>query len=326
MENNKYPIKVETLNFKKLSMFDYCIITLFLILNFWIVFVDIRERRIPNKLLIYLIILLPIWLYIFPLGTRENLISQAIISLLILIVWIFFYTRDGFLGSWDIKYSAILVLFLGQGSLSLFIGNIWILTIGTLLFLWSVLLGSIYAIYTCNWKNEIKISLLKIKKIKPYDGFIFFLDWIIIWYGISLLIKAISLEIFQFIPTSWDFYFLLSLWIFLLRPWIRSFLLNWKYNIYPIFGVLIYFWLSLQKNGYEILIQDIWIFIKNIWQYALIFTLVNYVTRKTFSLYDSTVEKYKISKKLHTIPFSIIIFLSFCTVFFFNISLTNLLK
>ncbi len=304
-----------------------CAIFLFLWINIWIIFADIRERKIPNILLMGLSVLLIIWLILFPIGNNEVLISQSILSFVLILWGIFFYTENGFLGSGDIKYGAILLLFLGWHSLPLYIGNIGALTLVTLLFWWSMILGQITALRQYLWENEKKIFFQKIQK-KEFlkDITVFIWDWVIIGFFISLIFKDISLQVFQFVTTGGDFYFLLSLIIFILRPAIRYLLTKWQYRIYPLIGILLYFWFSIQSTGWESLMLELVSFIRNIWQYILIFTLASTITSKTFSVYDTLMERIGLKSMIHTIPYSIIIFGAFCLTYFWDINLMGIIK
>lgn len=252
---------------------------------------------------------------------------QYLFAICITIWWIFLYKKNGFLWSGDIKYWAILILFLWQNSLSVMVSNIWIVTICTLVFWYAFILWQIIAIRKyisiANWRYIIpKITLKKI----IIDSYSIIFDWIIIWYFVSILIRYLYEQLFEITSMGWDYYFMVSIITYLLRPLLRFGLINWKYKVFPILIVMIIFWKSIQEFWIDSFLINLLNFIKNIWHYALIFIVVTYITRETFIFYDRITYTLGIKNWMNTIPYSVIIFMWFSILFFFHIDLLQIVK
>lgn len=300
---------------------------IFFIINALIIHSDILHRKIKNNSLLLLILLLPFWYGIFGYGSMENILAQTILSITLLWYGIFFYKENGFIWSGDIKYMAILLLFLGQLSIPIFIGNIGVLTIITLILWWCVVLGEIFGIRMRLWStgNAILIPKFTQKKIIIWLGF-FILDWLIIGFFLSLFIIQASLKIFTIIPSWGDLYFLISISVFLFRPALRYIITRWQYRIFPIVGLILFFGTNIQKIGIEAFEWEILFYISNIWQYAVIFILIKSITEKTFDIHKKLLEKLEYTDVLRTIPYSIIIFVGFFLLFFYDIHLMNVVR
>lgn len=303
---------------------SFIVIAIFLGINIWILISDIYHRKIKNILLLSLLLILPFWYSVFPHWSRENTLLQIFFSLTLVIAGVFFYKKNWFLGSGDIKYAAILILFLGTQSIPLFIGNIWILTLFALGFWWSMILGQLVALH-----QHIELPSLKwdftIQSFLVWLWWIIF-DWMIIGIFLYLIIQDILLRIFQIFPSGGDIYFMVSLSIFVLRRAIRFIIIEWKYKAFPLFFLLIYFSKYIQENGIDSFVWENIAYITNIWKYAIVFMAVRIVTQKTFVYYNSTMEKIGSNNKLHTIPYSVIIFLWFFALFFLDIHLMWTIK
>lgn len=307
----------------------FIIYLLFFLINIWILWNDILYRKIPNIFLGFLLILLPIWWYLIPWSTFQ-LLTLLFISWWFLVGGVFLGHNSDFLGSWDIKYISILILFLGSYSFPIFVGNIGVMTVCTLVFWWPILLGYCYALRWFIGVKLRKILFPHIKKNTLFKSFLFLIwNWVIIGFFLSLVIKYISIQVFEIIPSNGDFYFILSLLILLMRPGLRYILIKWQYRIFPIFGMLIFFWIYIQKNNWEIFIQEIYWYIVNIWKYALWLTLLQVFSTKTFLFFDALIEKMgKTEAKniFHTIPYSVIIFGWFISLYFFNLNFILIIK
>jgi Flp pilus assembly protein protease CpaA len=127
------------------SYLQSVLVSAFVIINLAIIWTDIKNRQIPNRLLIGLLILLPIWYIAFPLGQSSDIILYAIVSLILLVGGVVAYKKNGFLGSGDIKYASLIILYLAPHSLPLYIGNVGAITL-IILVLWIVMiLGQVLA-------------------------------------------------------------------------------------------------------------------------------------------------------------------------------------
>ncbi len=253
--------------------------------------------------------------------------------MMLILFGIFFYRENGFLGSGDIKYAAIMILFLWNHSLVHLIGNIGILTIVILLLWWSMILGQVCGLgYFHNRWSQVKQipSWLSIESLsyRMYVSKIIslWLDWIVIGYFLMSVIKTISIEIFQIIPVNWEFYFILSMCIFILRPQLKYLLTKWQYRVFPILSMCIYFWLRIQGIGTILLLRDIWLFTQNIWIYIVVYSLVQTITSATFSTYDSIMKEKGIHPVMSTIPYSVVIFLGFISLYFWDVNLLALTR
>lgn len=310
-----------------MNTYTIFIIGIFICINILILWSDIFDRKIKNSLLFLLLGILPFWYFFFPLWSTENIIIQSIFSIILIGWWILFYQWDGLLGSGDIKYAAILILFLGQHPISILIGNIGILTILILGFWWSMILGQIFAMREYIGNSDKLFLSRKISRSKIISWFLFFiLDWGIIGCILSLLTKDLSLKIFEIIPGWWDFYFLISLYIFILRPGLRYMITKWEYRIFPIIMGLLYIWYYIQKNGMETLSWEALIFFSSIWKNAIILSLISIITRETFWLYDRILRKTATKSLIQTIPYGVIIFIWYMLLFFHNINLVMIMK
>ncbi len=310
-----------------MNIYSTIIIIVFVIVNISILWSDISHQKIKNNTLLLLIAILPFWYSIFPYWSSAAMITQALFSVTLILFGIFFYTENGFLGSGDIKYWAILILFLGHHSLAMFVGNIGILTIITLMLWWSMILGQIYAIHGKARSIMAHMAIPKLEQKAVISWILLILlDWVVIGFFISLFIKDITLRIFEIIPPWEDFYFLITIYIFVLRPGLRYMITKWKYKILPILGILVYFGAYIQKNGITAFLWENMTYIQYIWIYAFIFYIVSTLTQTTFSHYDTITMKKWIKNTMHSMPYSVIIFGWFIALVLLNISLFPLLK
>lgn len=296
----------------------YIIHTLFFGINFYILWIDFTKRKIPNILLILLFLLLPFWIYINN-PNYPYFLYQCIFFIFFITLGILNHKKNVFLWSGDIKYFSILILFLWEKSITLFIGNIGVTTFIMLGIVSSILLWELYALEKNIFKNN-KISSFPIKKI--YQSItIFLFDWIFIGIFITFLTKILSGELFKITLISWELYLLISIVIFLLRSRLNYLTMHWEHRMIPIFGIIIFFWYFFQKYGQEGLLIEIYHYIKNIWPYALTFTITQWVTHWIFSHHKRVTKTIWIKNTFETIPYSIVIFFSYTLLYFFNIHL-----
>ncbi len=301
---------------------------MFLIINTWIVLADIRERKIPNILLLILVGILPFWYIWFPISNSIQMIIWALLSLILVWFGVFAYKKNGFLGSGDIKYAAIITLYIGGHPLSIWLGNIWAITLVTLVCWLTMIIGQATALRRyIDWEDYKKAIgdtsrqaiLSWIKRT--------ILDWIIIGFFFSLILKDTYTIIFDTIPRDTDFYFFLTLIIFLMRPHIRYMLTQWSYRIWPTIGMILYFGYHIQQNGANIFFTEHKSYLFSIWQYAIIFILLQKIVTIVFYIYDTIITTAKIQSSLQTVPYSLVIFIAFIvTNWWSHINLMSLLK
>jgi len=302
----------------------YIIHILFFGINLYILWIDSIKRKIPNNLLIWVLLILPIWLYTEPTLSQKYLAPQYIFFIFFIVLGIFSYKENTFLWSGDIKYFSLLILFLWEKSIISFIGNIGILTFITLGLILSILIGEILALKDNNLKKLHNITSINIKKnVRALLVFLF--DWIFIGLFIVFLSKLIIGELLQRNFIDWELYLLISIGVFLLRSKFHFFIMNWEHRIFPIFGIFIFFWYFFQKNGPETFFIETFYYIKNIWPYAIAFGLTYSITNWIFSCHDKVVQKTWIKNTFETIPYSIIIFIGYILLYFFDIQLTTFL-
>lgn len=297
--------------------FEVILFIVFIFINLSIVASDILTRRIPNILLIILLSLLPIWLWIFSQGNLSELIASIFLSIGLFLWGITFHNKNTFIWAWDLKYWAILLLFMSWAPLSIFIGNIGILTIFTLLFWWSLIVGNIIFVYSRReFYKEFLFQKLSLHSLGRKTATLLF-DWVILGFLFSLFVWDISSFIFSYIPLNRDYYLVLMMWFFLLRSKVHYICIQWKYSIFLLSFIILYLGKKVQDNGVFYLWKELLFFGENIWKYILILSLISLITKKSFSLYDSIIGW----KKLHTVPYSTILFLAFLWTYFLEIDL-----
>lgn len=102
------------------------VLVTFLLLNSKIICSDLKDQKIPNKELFYLLLLLPVWFFIYgwTFHLEIFLLRTLIITVLSFILFHFWYWWAG-----DAKYIIILSLFIPHISLYTFLWNIWVITL-----------------------------------------------------------------------------------------------------------------------------------------------------------------------------------------------------
>lgn len=307
-----------------MTFFEFLLITFFIIINLAILLEDIKKRRISNRYLIGLILILPFWAYIYFPRDFSLLLPWIIFSVILFIVGIFYHEKNTFLGAWDIKYAAVLLLFLSGKTLKVFISNIGILTFLTLI-LWLSLI--IWQLIALEWNFLKKIAFEKKIDLRKVGISVvkWLLEWIIIGFLLYLLIEDIAIFGLAWIQSSKDFFFILMMILFFLRPWIHYLFSDWKHRIITISIAFIYIASKIQDQGFIFIQEKLIQFVGSIWIYILVFGIWNSISMKVFSFYDRWIEKNENVIRLHTIPYSFILFLSFCWVFFFQVSFMDLI-
>lgn len=125
---------------------------LFTYFNFKIIINDLKEKKIPNKYLLFLIYILPIYYIYLYTYIWEIEFSHILIQLLLSFIISFILYYYNIWSAWDAKYLLILALF---------IPNIWIIT-----FIWNIAIITIlylllYFLYFYFWKCLTSLSYTK---------------------------------------------------------------------------------------------------------------------------------------------------------------------
>lgn len=174
----------------------------FLYFNYKIIKSDIKDKKIPNKYLLYLIFLVPFYyLYLFIFWVHIDIfkfifqiISTFLISFSLYYYWVW--------SAWDAKYLLVLALFLPIIWIIPFIWNIALLTIRYLLwyfiwfYLWKCLFNRKYAknLYL-NIYNDLKEKWIINKKNKWWKTLYILLKWFFIFIIIFVSIKLFKIYI-----------------------------------------------------------------------------------------------------------------------------------
>lgn len=255
----------------------------FLYLNYKIVKSDLEIKKIPNKLLMYLLFLLPLYyLYIFLYFDVNYLIFtlQVIITFIICFIIYSFWLW----WAWDAKYLLTLGIFIPNIWIFVFIWNIAIIMILYLFiyfiwfYLWKCLFDLKYSrklywdIYI-NLKDKL-INYLSDTDWNLYKKVIFvkLLKWLIIFLVVFVSIRFIRLILINEFLTNW-----------------------WDYNL-------------LEKFLYEYFIYIfIWIII--------IFTWMFYIIRKIYSMFSNKISiRFKKEKLTIDLYFALVL-LFFLVIF-----------
>lgn len=249
---------------------------IFCFINCKIIICDKKVKKIPNKFLIHLLILLPFWyifLYFFPFSEINILwfFIQIIVSFLVS----FLLFNFSIWRAWDAKYLLVLSLFIPYIWIIPFIWNLGLFTLLYLFlyFLWFFLWKSIlYKWYAKSLLLSIKIDLQEKWKVykdnKWWKSFWIIIKWIIVFLIIFVSLRLfriyIFLELFNNIWWNWNlvdfikkyhFYIIFaSIWITILIFYFWKKIINYlkkffalKFNInleiitYILIGILFIF-------------------------------------------------------------------------------------
>jgi len=254
-------------------MFKFMLYTLaipFLYLNYKIVIFDLKNKKIPNKYLWYLLLLIPFYytylIFSFPEINYLLFLLQIFLTFLISFILYSFWVWS----AWDAKYLLVLSLFIPHIWIIPFIWNIALLTLIYLLlyFIWFYFWKCLF-----NWKytkslyknifNDLKDKFLVF--IKHWDGNIYrnivikkvlywFIFFLIIFVSIRLSRIYIFNEIFNENWWSWrlqileslleKYHFYFVFWIILIFVWtiwlIKLFYSKIKLNLIEKFKNMIF--------------------------------------------------------------------------------------
>jgi Flp pilus assembly protein protease CpaA len=238
----------------------------FLWINYKIVKTDIKEKKIPNKLLWYLLFILPFFysynFYYFDINYLFfffSIILTFLVSFILYYFWIW--------SAWDAKYLLVLALFIPQIWIIPFIWNIALLTILYLLwyFIWFYFWKCLF-----NWKYTKSLysniyNDLKDKShtfLKSWDGnfykkimFLKILKWILLFLIIFVSIRLARLYLIADIVNSpyynnfKELFLSYSSYIILLLTWSFIWLIYViKYTINKIKYKLVINWIEYKEN------------------------------------------------------------------------------
>ncbi len=213
----------------------------FLFLNYKIIIKDIKEKIIPNKYLLYLLYILPVYfIYIFLsfnidinyLNLFLQLFFSIIISFLLYYFWIWW--------AWDAKYLLVL---------SFFLLHIWIIKFAWNIFILVLIYLFLYFLYFYLWKCLIIKNYAKSLYKKIYldlkDKFLIFIkhnDW--------KVYKNTTIKIIL----NW---FLFFLFIFI---WFRLLRLIFIHDIFSNINTISILWDFIKKNQIFLPVLLFWIF------------------------------------------------------------------
>lgn len=212
-------------------------ILIFIYLNLKIIISDITQKRVPNKYLLWLIILIPFWyLFLVYFLTIEIHIWSLILNVLIAFVISLSLYIYNIWGAWDAKYILVLYMFIAFSSI---IGFIWSICLSIMLYLvW-------YYIWFWTGKNIIS----SIKKENTYKEILFSQK--------DKILKKYKILKFKKFFTSILYNTILFLTLFIIFRLTRLYLFEYIYETYQINMFDIF--LEILKSAY--------------WVYFIIFIL-----------------------------------------------------
>jgi len=258
----------------------------FLWINYLIVKTDIKEKKIPNKLLGYLLLLLPFWwwfLFIIPSPLISLPMVEVNINIFIFIFQIFLTFLVSFIlyyfwvwSAWDAKYLLVLALFIPYIWIIPFIWNIALLTIWYLIlyFIWFYLGKCLFNWrYTKSLYENIYIDLKEKWLVKKKNTNT---------HNISIILKLIVIFLIIFISIRLARIYIFA-WIFWWDSWERVNRVEFLKDI-------------LEKYHIYIFVLFIRLFIGFLWWIKWLITkiktyIINKFKKKLFN-------KYKISSEI----------------------------
>jgi len=230
-----------------MQYFFYILIIPFLYFNIKIVISDLKYKKIPNKYLGYLLLLIPFYyIYLFFSYPEINyliFIWQIILTFIVSFILYYFWIW----AAWDAKYLLVLSLFIPYIWIIPFIGNIAFITLIYLLwyFLWfyfyKVAFNKQYRkSLWWNIKNDLKERWNVHKNNKWWNTYKIISKWLIIFLLIFVSIRLIRFYLLNSIISTWQ-----NSKFEIIKEVIE------KYNIYLVFlFIWIFIWiLILLKIG-----------------------------------------------------------------------------
>ncbi len=232
----------------------YLILAIFLYFNMRIIFFDIREKKIPNRYLLYILCLLPFYyvlFFVFGLNISGIDVWYGIwgfwIQFFLAFMISFFLYYHWIWSAWDAKYLLVLSLFLPNIGIIPFIWNISIVTI-IYLFLYFLYFYLIKNVFNSRYRKSLFWDMYKDLKertilfFQDSQGVIYkrevikkVLKWGIIFLIIFVSLRLFRLYLYSFIfsegsdETTWRIWFVVK--------YLK------EYNVYIILmGVIIFLW------------------------------------------------------------------------------------
>ena len=183
----------------------------FLYINIKIIIFDLKYKKIPNKYLWYLLLLIPIYyIYIFLNFPEINyllFLGQIVLTFIISFILYYFWIW----AAWDAKYLLVLSLFIPYIWIIPFIWNIALVTL-TYLF-WYFLYFYLYKVlFNKNYRQSlwwnIKIDLNERWKVykqnKWWNTFKIIFKWLITFLLVFVSIRLVRLYLLHWIITTWQ--------------------------------------------------------------------------------------------------------------------------
>jgi len=271
----------------------YIAAIIFLYINYKIVNSDLKYKKIPNKYLWYLLLLLPFWyIYVFFSFSEINyqlFLFQIFLTFLISFILYYFWIW----AAWDAKYLLVL---------SLFIPYIWIVP-----FIWNIaLITLIYLFWYFIWFYWYKITFNKsyrqslwinIKQDLSEKWEVY--KWNKWWSKYKIILKWIVIFLLIFVSIRLFRLYLLE-WLFHHNNWLNRFELARKfiekYNIYLVFlWILIFIWwlyiLRIYLNKFKWFIAEkLKLNLEIVWNILLIILTIFLISFISFEYYKNPYE------------------------------------
>ena len=300
----------------------------FLFINYKIIVSDIRQKKIPNKYLLYLFFIVPF--YYFYLFFNIDKIDYLWFLLQVILVFLVSFSLYSFWvwSAWDAKYLLVLSLFIPNIWVVSFVWNIAILTI-FYLFLFFIYFYFCKCIFNLKFSkellkeitNDLKEKRKVYKKNKWWSVFKIISKWIVIFLIIFVFIRLARIYLFNHILFSENSNISL----------IQDFI--YKYHFYLLlFCVWLFIWaIYLIRKIYFIIKKKIVILFKGKMFYKLwldesfidtFFCFLGFIFLSGFIFYEYKINPYEITNSLYKIfTFYIFIYIIF-KIFFYSYKIT----
>lgn len=322
----------------------YLIFLPVLYLNYKIVISDVKEKKIPNKYLLYLLFLVPIYyilVFWFDLeilninsnATVLNFFSQLIFILCMSFLLFYYWVWS----AWDAKYIIVLSLFIINIWVLAFLTNIWILAV-IYLFLYFIYFYSIKNIFNHKYRKSLfwdiymqakeKVILFLEDPVNWYDKRIIFkkiFKWIVTFLILFVSFRLLRIYIYSSLLSSWNGKSTWRIWfivnylkdynINVIILWIFIFLLSF-YLIKKIIRIIN---AKFVKKFKDYLLNHKWIN-PEIVDFVFIFILTIWLI--TFIIYEYKTNPYAISNHLKLIFGYYVIFMIIVRLIMYSYHIT----
>ncbi len=285
---------------------NYLLLSIILILNIYIIYYDFRHRKIPNIILIS-ILLISIYLkYISWVNLSYDFYYLVIWSIVAFIIYNFINVWW-----WDLKYIVVLWFLLGYDKIFIFLWNIWFLTLIYLIF------DFFYNHISTN-KNLLNISnIIKIRKYRILKSIVLFSSFFLISFiTLNVLSDTLNKNITLNIPKQYLFlvYLIifqisLSLYIFILIKKIKIY----KWNKFYLFIISFFLILIYYNNFILDLISSKFAIFKLTLIYIIITKIIIFIYR-----YNKNIISKDNKEEIKKFPFWLVIFLWFLITMYLN--------